>query len=274
MHELGRQVLHDQGPAQRAWRGYSDDDAFAVGLTSRGGLDVLVQRVDPEAHRTSARRSPRRPARRHRGERGQGVSPGPAVSGTGVGACVRRGRQVLVGGPGGEDGLDPRVIAVLLRDTGEVGDQRGRGCVPGRDVPASALHDRRGGGQVVQDPPQLPLPGNGDASVVIVPVGAEPFLGPRRGVPVDLYRGAANRSRPSPWAAAAMGGCTSSMESTTGGAPSATRACTAASPMARTVPRWLKEVLPTLTFRWERDQAAAPRVTRAAPRHDASRGLP
>ncbi|MDF3145071.1 XdhC family protein, partial [Streptomyces sp. T21Q-yed] len=49
VYELCRQVLHDQGPAQRAWFGYSDDDAFAVGLTCGGELDVLVQRIDPAA---------------------------------------------------------------------------------------------------------------------------------------------------------------------------------------------------------------------------------
>jgi xanthine dehydrogenase accessory factor len=47
VYELCRQVLHDQGAPQRAWFGYSDDDAFAVGLTCGGELDVLVQRVDP-----------------------------------------------------------------------------------------------------------------------------------------------------------------------------------------------------------------------------------
>ncbi|MER5180931.1 XdhC/CoxI family protein [Streptomyces sp. NPDC002896] len=49
VYELCRQVLRDQGPAQRAWFGYSDDDAFAVGLTCGGELDVLVQRIDPAA---------------------------------------------------------------------------------------------------------------------------------------------------------------------------------------------------------------------------------
>ncbi|MEU5045925.1 XdhC/CoxI family protein [Streptomyces griseorubiginosus] len=47
VYDLCRQVLHDQGPPQRAWFGYSDDDAFAVGLTCGGELDVLVQRVEP-----------------------------------------------------------------------------------------------------------------------------------------------------------------------------------------------------------------------------------
>ncbi|GAA3853807.1 XdhC family protein [Streptomyces lacrimifluminis] len=49
VYELCRQVLHDQGPPQRAWFGYSDDDAFAVGLTCGGELDVLVQLIDPAA---------------------------------------------------------------------------------------------------------------------------------------------------------------------------------------------------------------------------------
>lgn len=46
VYELCRQVLHDRGAAQRAWFGYSDEDAFAVGLTCGGELDVVVQRVD------------------------------------------------------------------------------------------------------------------------------------------------------------------------------------------------------------------------------------
>ncbi|MFF4835195.1 XdhC family protein [Streptomyces sp. NPDC001315] len=50
VYELCRQVLRDQGAPQRAWFGYSDDDAFAVGLTCGGELDVLVQRIDPAAH--------------------------------------------------------------------------------------------------------------------------------------------------------------------------------------------------------------------------------
>jgi hypothetical protein len=46
---------------------------------------------------------------------------------------------------------------VLLREAGEIDDQRGGQGVPGQDVPASALHDGRGRGQVVQDPLQLGL---------------------------------------------------------------------------------------------------------------------
>ncbi|MFF7074444.1 hypothetical protein [Streptomyces pseudovenezuelae] len=39
-------MLHDRGAPQRAWFGYSDDDAFSVGLTCGGELHVLVQRID------------------------------------------------------------------------------------------------------------------------------------------------------------------------------------------------------------------------------------
>ncbi|MEV4579932.1 XdhC family protein [Nonomuraea jabiensis] len=49
VYELCRQVLGDRGTPQRARFGYSDEDAFAVGLTCGGELDVLVQRIDPLA---------------------------------------------------------------------------------------------------------------------------------------------------------------------------------------------------------------------------------
>jgi xanthine dehydrogenase accessory factor len=56
VHELCQQVLEQGEPPQRAWFGYSDDDAFAVGLTCGGELEVLVQRVDPAGrpHLTAA----------------------------------------------------------------------------------------------------------------------------------------------------------------------------------------------------------------------------
>ncbi|MEU4873141.1 XdhC/CoxI family protein [Streptomyces sp. NPDC021608] len=49
VYELCQEVLQEQGTPQRARFGYSDDDAFAVGLTCGGELDVLVQRIDPAA---------------------------------------------------------------------------------------------------------------------------------------------------------------------------------------------------------------------------------
>ncbi|EST23024.1 XdhC family protein [Streptomyces niveus] len=47
VYELCRQVLDEEGGPVRTRFGYSDDDAFAVGLTCGGELDILVQRVDP-----------------------------------------------------------------------------------------------------------------------------------------------------------------------------------------------------------------------------------
>ncbi|MDQ0957054.1 xanthine dehydrogenase accessory factor [Streptomyces sp. B4I13] len=47
VYELCTQVLESGEPPIRASFGYSDDDAFAVGLTCGGELEVLVQRVDP-----------------------------------------------------------------------------------------------------------------------------------------------------------------------------------------------------------------------------------
>ncbi|WP_327714519.1 XdhC family protein [Streptomyces sp. NBC_00490] len=49
VYELCQHVLAHGGPAARARFGYSDDDAFAVGLTCGGEIEVLVQRVDPAA---------------------------------------------------------------------------------------------------------------------------------------------------------------------------------------------------------------------------------
>ncbi|MEU6511208.1 XdhC/CoxI family protein [Streptomyces sp. NPDC046942] len=49
VYDLCQHLLDEGGPAQRARFGYSDDDAFAVGLTCGGELDVLVQRIDPAA---------------------------------------------------------------------------------------------------------------------------------------------------------------------------------------------------------------------------------
>ncbi|MDQ0834566.1 xanthine dehydrogenase accessory factor [Streptomyces achromogenes] len=56
VYELCQQVLEPGELPQRARFGYSDDDAFAVGLTCGGELEVLVQRVDPadQPHLTTA----------------------------------------------------------------------------------------------------------------------------------------------------------------------------------------------------------------------------
>ncbi|MFJ1805755.1 MULTISPECIES: XdhC family protein [unclassified Streptomyces] len=49
VYDLCREILDFGGPPRRARFGYSDSDAFAVGLTCGGELDVLVQRVEPTA---------------------------------------------------------------------------------------------------------------------------------------------------------------------------------------------------------------------------------
>src|SRR3954449_7956556 len=47
VYELGEQVLADERPVLQRY-GVSDDDAFAVGLTCGGILDVFVEKVDRE----------------------------------------------------------------------------------------------------------------------------------------------------------------------------------------------------------------------------------
>ncbi|MEU1932896.1 XdhC/CoxI family protein [Streptomyces coeruleorubidus] len=56
VYELCQQVLADGGTPALARFGYSDDDAFAVGLTCGGEIEVLVQRVCPttEPHLAAA----------------------------------------------------------------------------------------------------------------------------------------------------------------------------------------------------------------------------
>ena len=47
VYELGEQVLRDGRPVLQRY-GVSDDDAFAVGLTCGGILDIFVEKVNPE----------------------------------------------------------------------------------------------------------------------------------------------------------------------------------------------------------------------------------
>ncbi|MEE1800743.1 XdhC family protein [Streptomyces sp. JV176] len=56
VYDLCQQVLADRGTPTRARFGYSDDDAFAVGLTCGGEIEVLVHRVTPadRAHLTAS----------------------------------------------------------------------------------------------------------------------------------------------------------------------------------------------------------------------------
>jgi xanthine dehydrogenase accessory factor len=49
VYELGEQVLRDERPVLQRY-GVSDDDAFAVGLTCGGILDIFVEKVDPQTY--------------------------------------------------------------------------------------------------------------------------------------------------------------------------------------------------------------------------------
>jgi xanthine dehydrogenase accessory factor len=49
VYELGEQVLGDERPVLQRY-GVSDDDAFAVGLTCGGILDVFVEKVDQDSY--------------------------------------------------------------------------------------------------------------------------------------------------------------------------------------------------------------------------------
>lgn len=49
VYELGQQVLSEERPVLQRY-GVSDDDAFAVGLTCGGILDIFVEKVTPETY--------------------------------------------------------------------------------------------------------------------------------------------------------------------------------------------------------------------------------
>jgi xanthine dehydrogenase accessory factor len=49
VYELGQQVLADGRPIFQRY-GVSDDDAFAVGLTCGGIIDIFVEKVDPQSY--------------------------------------------------------------------------------------------------------------------------------------------------------------------------------------------------------------------------------
>src|SRR4051812_50106740 len=49
VYELGEQVLADGRPILQPY-GVSDDDAFAVGLTCGGIIDIFVEKVTPETY--------------------------------------------------------------------------------------------------------------------------------------------------------------------------------------------------------------------------------
>lgn len=109
IYDMCQQVLGEGGPPRRAWFGYSDDDAFAVGLTCGGELDVLVFAVHPamESHIAAAL---------HEVVQGRPVAIAQIVDGPpgllGATLSVRRDGHVVSGIP--EDGSNDAVAVEAL----------------------------------------------------------------------------------------------------------------------------------------------------------------
>ena len=90
VYELGQSVVESGTPVLQRY-GISDDDAFAVGLTCGGILDVFVEKVNkrdlPRARRACRRHRGRPPRRAGHGHR----APRPRVAGPAAGRPSRRG---------------------------------------------------------------------------------------------------------------------------------------------------------------------------------------
>lgn len=138
VHELCRQALED-GESVRETFGYSDDDAFAVGLTCGGVLDVLVvpvrggdvvSPVYASVLAAAATGEPAAVARVVSGPEGmlgraivvRGEGPGAGAE-TGEGRLSVRGQVSYEGGLGGLLGLDVMVAAEVraFLDAGRTG---------------------------------------------------------------------------------------------------------------------------------------------------------
>jgi len=114
-HELARQVIAT-GQPQLARFGVTDDDAFAVGLTCGGGIDVFVERVDDVRHPTFDEILDA--IKVHRPTVVATITSGPA---TGLHLTV--GDAGIVGPPAalvGEDSVLSRMRALLTRSGTEL----------------------------------------------------------------------------------------------------------------------------------------------------------
>ena len=92
VYELGQQVLAEDRPVLQRY-GVSDDDAFAVGLTCGGILDVFVEKVTPETYGQLGRVA----------EAIRNEEP-VAVATVVAGPVERLGKRLIVWPAGGSDG--------------------------------------------------------------------------------------------------------------------------------------------------------------------------
>ncbi|MGX7760032.1 XdhC family protein [Streptomyces angustmyceticus] len=148
VYELCQEALRTGEPVLERF-GYSDEDAFAVGLTCGGVIDILVQPVRAPAARPAGDRTPEEPADGAAGT----LAAGLAAAATGRAAALARviegpagllGRALLVrpdgshtGTLGGHPALDRTATALTraLLDAGRTTTiELGAGPAPGEDA--------------------------------------------------------------------------------------------------------------------------------------------
>ena len=135
VYDLAESVVESGEPVLQRY-GVSDDDAFAVGLTCGGILDVWVEKVEPRdvprARRDRRRhrgRPPGRPGHRHRAPRPR--LAGPAAGRTGPDASA--GRHGSLGSPRADDAVRDDAMGLLAAGHnatltyGPDGERRGEG---------------------------------------------------------------------------------------------------------------------------------------------------
>ncbi|MEU1590306.1 XdhC/CoxI family protein [Micromonospora sp. NPDC005710] len=199
LYERARRVL-DTGQPELCRYGISDDDAYTVGLTCGGILDVFVERVDagtvPELDAVAAARRAGRPAAivtcvaADAGPRPAGVGDGPSAA---DGAPAGAGTSTGAGSTDPARRLGRRLVMTGERTVGSLGDDRldaaaradalgllaaGRGGM----LRYGYHGQRRGGGlglfvTVYATPPRMIVFGAIDFAAAVARIGA--FLGYR-----------------------------------------------------------------------------------------------